>query len=84
MGMFYDKLFSTSVGLQLKMLKAFSRDHLPNPKSKSALIFWDTEVIIVNLLHESMENLLKSIFTQQDIIWFFLLSDNSSSYLCLI
>ena len=66
---FYEKLyFSTSVQFQSNTFKPFFIDHLPDPKPKSTLIPWDTEVIIVNHLNEHIENLSRSIFTQQDII----------------
>lgn len=63
--------FSTSLQLPSNIFKPFSIDYLPDSKSKSTLIPWATEVIIVNHLNEHMENLLRSIFTQQDIIWSF-------------
>ena len=68
-------LLHTSLQLPSNIFKTFSTDHLPDPKSKSTLIPWATEVIIVNPLNECMENLLRWIFTQQDITWSF-------SFLC--
>ena len=69
MGTLHDKLyFSTSMELQSNVFKVFSIDHLPDLKSKSNLIPWGMDVVIINPLNESTENLLRSVFTQQDII----------------
>lgn len=64
MGIFYDRLYSsTSVELQSNMFKPFSIDHLPDAKSKSTLIPWDTEVIMLIFLMR-----VKKIFYDQFLL----------------
>lgn len=76
--------FSTSMELQSDSSKAFSIDHLLDPKYMATLIHWDTKVIVVNPFNESLKNLLKSIFLskiQLDSFFFFFFTFHNSSSL---
>ena len=70
----WQALFLYITATPIKHVQAFLYRPPAWPKSKSALIPWDTGVIIVNPPNEHMEKILRSIFTQRDIIWSFSLS----------